>query len=457
MRLSSLAIALFSPLILAGCAASSVFNPYPAQAKVWQAALDTGAPPAAIARLQPKTTSADGLLYLLETGRVQQLAGNAEQSQAAFDAALQKFEQQDEKAVISVSSYLASGTSLLTNDNAIPYHGHAYERVFLHQYQALNYLAQGKADGALVEIRRANQVQVDTLAKKENKVDSARADAESKGFDESRYDNYFSPMDLAAGRVKTGFQNAATFYLSGLIYEAAGKSNDAFIDYRKALELVPDNTYLQKDVVRTGIQSGLDVQALAKQLGNTKLAPARNEGELIVYIEEGYVTAKQPLSIPIWTSKTLNTISFPIYSNTPEPHPITVQIDGNALTASVLVDTSALAVRTLKDEVPLLLTRAFLRLLAKQEMQRQMQKNDSTGLLNLFTTMYSLVTDQADLRSWLTLPNSGQVIRLPVQEGAHRVSLPGMTPLTVSVQAGRATLLHLIVLPGRTYSRLYPL
>jgi hypothetical protein len=134
-----------------------------------------------------------------------------------------------------------------------------------------------------------------------------------------------------------------------------------------------------------------------------------------------------------------------------------VQIDGNALTASVLVDTSALAVRTLKDEVPLLLTRAFLRLLAKQEMQRQMQKNDSTGLLNLFTTMYSLVTDQADLRSWLTLPNSGQVIRLPVQEGAHRVSLPGMTPLTVSVQAGRATLLHLIVLPGRTYSRLYPL
>lgn len=457
MPLLRLAGFLLLPAFLAGCASTSMLSPYPGQAKAWQAALDAGNPPAAISRIGQKTHSADATLYLLEAGRIQQLASQPAESQAAFEAAIGRFQQQDDKAVISASSYAASGASLLSNDNARPYEGRTYERVFLHQYQALNYLAQGDANGALVEVRRANQVQVDALAKQESRVDDARDDAEAKGLDTDSYDKYFNAMDLAAGRVKTGFQNAATFYLSGLIYEAAGQTNDAFIDYRKALELVPDNPYLQKDVVRTGQKTGLDVARLARQLGKAKTGPAPGEGEIVVYLEEGYVPAKQPLSVPIWTSKTINYVSFPLYADSSAPRPLVVQVDGAALESALLVDTRALAVRTLKDEVPALLARAFLRLLTKQEMQRQAQRNDSTGLLSLATTVYSLVTDQPDLRSWLTLPGSGQVVRLPASEGEHRISLPGMAPFTVNVRAGRPTLVHLAVLPGRTYSRAYPL
>lgn len=449
---------LLLPLILGACAAGSVLTPYPSTAKAYRAALDAGTPQAAVDRIGTKTGSADGMLYVLEKSRIEQLAGDAAASRNDFDAAIARFQAQEEKAVISASSYAASGASLLTNDNARPYEGRTYERVFVHQYQALNYLAAGDISGALVEVRRANQVQVEALAKKENSVDSARADAESKGLDESRYDNYFSAMDLAAGRVKTGFQNAATFYLSGLIYEASGKPNDAYIDYRKALELVPDNAYLQKDVVRTGLKTGLDdAKKLATQLGKTKVAPGQGEGELVLYVEEGYVPEKKSIGIPIWTSKTLNTVSFPIYPGSQAPSPVVVHVDGAALESALLVDTRALAVRTLKDEVPGMLARAFLRLLTKQEMQRQAQNADSTGLLGLFTTVYSLVTDQADLRSWLTLPGSGQVIRVALGAGEHTVSLPGLAPQTVTVRAGRPTLVHLVVLPGKTYSRSYPL
>ncbi|MDQ8035912.1 MAG: hypothetical protein REI12_00705 [Pedobacter sp.] len=446
------------PFILGGCAASSVLSPYPSQAKAYQAALDAGNPDAAVLKIGSKTTSADGTLYMLEKGRVEQLGDKTDDSRTTFDGAIARFQAQDDKAVISASSYAASGASLLTNDNARPYEGRTYERVFVHQYQALNYLAKGDATGALVEVRRANQVQVDALAKKDGKVDSARADAEKKGLDENQYSNYFSPMDLAAGRVKTGFQNAATFYLSGLIYEATGSTNDAFIDYRKALELVPDNPYLQKDVVRTGMSVGLDdVKKLAQQIGNVQVGPKTGEGELVIYVEEGYVPAKQGIGIPIWTSKTLNTVSFPIYADAIAPTPVVVHVDGAALESALLVDTRALAVRTLKDEVPGMLARAFLRLLTKQEMQRQAQNNDSTGLLGLATTLYSLVTDQPDLRSWLTLPGSGQVVRLPLAAGDHTLSLPGLAPVTVTVRTGRPTLVHLAVLPGKTYSRIYPL
>lgn len=449
---------LLLPVILGGCAAGSVLTPYPSTAKAYRAALDAGTPQAASTRIGTKTESADGMLYLLEKGRVEQLGEDVDASRGDFDKAIGRFSQQDDKATISASSYAASGASLLTNDNARPYEGRTYERVFVHQYQALNYLAKGDATGALVEVRRANQVQVDALAKKEGKVDSARNDAENKGLDESQYDNYFSAMDLAAGRVKTGFQNAATFYLSGLIYEATGSTNDAFIDYRKALELVPDNPYLQKDVVRTGLQVGLDdAKKLARQIGNVQVGPKTGEGEIVVYVEEGYVPEKKSIGIPIWTSKTLNTVSFPLYPDSVAPTPVVVHVDGNALESALLVDTRALAVRTLKDEVPGMLARAFLRLLTKQEMQRQAQQNDSTGLLGLVTTVYSLVTDQPDLRSWLTLPGSGQVVRVPLAAGDHTLSLPGLAPLTVSVRSGRPTLVHLTVLPGKTYSRIYPL
>lgn len=458
MRPIRLATLLCLPLVLGGCAASSVFSPYPAQAAAYRAALDAGTPEVAVQRIGTRTDGADGTLYLMEKGRIEQVASNHDASKADFERVLQRYADQDDKATVSASGLAASGASLLTNDNARPYEGRVYERVFVHQYQALNFLAAGNAQGALVEVRRANQVQGDALRAKEGKVDKARADAESKGLDVSRYDGYFSGMDLAGGRVKSEFQNAATLYLSGLIYEATGSVNDAFIDYRKALEMQPDNPYLQRDVVRTGLKTGLEeVKALAKALGPVQIAPKKGEGEIVVYLEEGYVPQKVPLAIPIITTQTVNNISFPVYNDAAAPTLLSVQVDGLVLPASLLVDTRALAVRALKDEIPAMLARAFLRLLTRQEMQRQARKNDSTGLLSLATTVYSLVAEQPDLRSWLTLPGSGQVVRLAIAAGEHRVSLPGLAPVSVNVKPGRPTLVHLVVLPGKTYSRVYEL
>ncbi|HEX6592823.1 MAG TPA: hypothetical protein VF050_12570, partial [Moraxellaceae bacterium] len=163
-NLSRPALFLLLPVILGGCAAGSVLTPYPSTASAYRAALDAGTPEAAVTRIGKKTESADGMLYLLEKGRIEQLGEASDASRDDFDKAIGRFSQQDDKAIISASSYAASGASLLTNDNARPYEGRTYERVFVHQYQALNYLAKGDATGALVEVRRANQVQVDALA-----------------------------------------------------------------------------------------------------------------------------------------------------------------------------------------------------------------------------------------------------------------------------------------------------
>jgi hypothetical protein len=469
----------FLPLVLlatllAGCAGSSVFIPYPATAQSYRQALDTGHPETAVKAIGSKTKSADGMLYLLERGRVKQLEGQAEASQTDFTAVIARFQEQDDRATISASSLAASGLSLYSNDNARPYQGRTYERVFVHQYQALNYLAQGDVQGALVEVRRANQVQVEALARKANAVDDAREkserDAKSKGLNVGDYDKFFNDMDLAAGRVKSGFQNAATFYLSGLIYEATGQTNDAYIDYRKALEIVPDNPYLQKDAVRTGARAGMDdVQKLARQY-QIPLPPSRPaaadaaQGELVVYLEEGLTPVKQPVTIPVYTNRTANYVSFPLYRSVPAPQQLTLTVNGQAHQTALLTDTRALAVRTLKDEVWDLLVHSFLRLIAKQELQRNTlrnsQKSDEALLLGIATMLFTVATDQADLRSWLTLPGSAQVLRLPLAEGDHQIALPGrpgQAPIPVQIRKGKATLLHLTVLPGSIYSRVYPL
>jgi hypothetical protein len=469
----------FLPLVLlatllTGCAGSSVFIPYPATAQSYRQALDTGQPATAAKAIGSKTGSADGMLYLLERGRIRQLEGQAEASQADFAAAIARFQAQDERATISASALAASGMSLYSNDNARPYQGRTYERVFVHQYQALNYLAKGDVQGALVEVRRANQVQVEALARKAGAVDEAREesekDARARGLNADDYDPFFNEMDLAAGRVKSGFQNAATFYLSGLIYEATGQINDAYIDYRKALEIAPDNPYLQKDVVRTGLRAGMDdVRKLAQQhkipANLAALTPAPGQGELVIYLEEGFAPVKQPVTIPIYTQRTANYIAFPLYRSVPAPQPLTLSVNGSTQQSTVLTDTRALAVRTLKDETWDLLVHSFLRLMAKQDLQRNAlrgsgKKNDETLLLGLAAMLFTVATDQADLRSWLTLPGSAQVLRLPLAAGEHQIALPdrpGQEPINVEVRPGRPTLLHLTVLPGSIYSRIYPL
>ncbi|EYC52769.1 hypothetical protein AZ34_02805 [Hylemonella gracilis str. Niagara R] len=459
--------------LLAGCAGSSVFVPYPATAQTYRQALETGKPETAVKAIGSKTKSADGTLYLLERARIQQLEGQTEGSKTDFAAAIARFQAQDDRATISASALATSGLSLYSNDNARPYQGRTYERVFVHQYQALNYLAQGDVTGALVEVRRANQVQVEALAKKANAVDEAREkserEAQSKGLNAGDYDKFFSDMDLAAGRVKSGFQNAATFYLSGLIYEATGQANDAYIDYRKALEIVPDNPYLRQDAVRSGARAGMDdVQKLARQyqipLPSRPTAADAAQGELVVYLEEGLAPVKQAVTIPVYTNRTANYVSFPVYRSVAAPQPLTLTVNGQAHQTALLTDTRALAVRTLKDEVWDLLVHSFLRLIAKQELQRNAmrssQKSDEALLLGLATMLFTVATDQADLRSWLTLPGSAQVLRLPLAEGEHQIALPGrpgQEPIKVEVRKGKPTLLHLTVLPGSIYSRVYPL
>jgi len=447
-----LALSLFT-LWLSGCASTSVFNPYPNQAQEWRADINASKEAAALETLAKKRNSADRVLYLMERGRVAQIAGATDDSLGDFRDALDAMDVAEEKAKISLTDTGAQSASLLTNDNAIPYKSDPYERIFVHHYQALNYLGKNDLEGASIEVRRANQYQVEALQAHDSEVANAEQKAQENNISANPddYATQFAAMDAITGKVKSSFQNAYTFYLSGVIYEAMNESNNAYIDYKKAIEIYPDNRFLQDDVLRLARQLGMneDFDRYSKQFN--RKAPAtvvKDQGNLVVMYEEGFVAAKEQVMVPLPTVQGWISIAFPVY-NAPwrMPDGLNVSAAGKALgSTETIVDVHALAVKSLKEKIPAMLVRQTLRAGAKYAMQKE--ANNRGGLLAGVTTqIYNLVSETADRRSWLTLPRDAQILRASVPGGDLNLALSaGIQQQTTSVpvKAGHTTLLHVI-------------
>jgi len=150
-------IATSATILVSGCAVTSVFNPYPNQAKTYQSAMADGSVPhntaasdAVLLDLSEDRESADAMLYMMERGRIAQVNSKFEESKQDFQLVIDKFEQQDLASTIEVSDVGAKSASMLTNDNAIPYSGAGYERIFTHHHQALNYWGLGDVEGASI-------------------------------------------------------------------------------------------------------------------------------------------------------------------------------------------------------------------------------------------------------------------------------------------------------------------
>lgn len=450
-------------LLLIGCATSSVFSPYPMQATSFRQAASGMDAAGVLLKLDGKRSGADRMLYLMERGRLLQLQGNYEASKSDFEQALAGFEAVEDKATLSLSGAGATGMALLTNDNSMPYKGYAYERVMVHQFQAFNYLGLGDIEGATVELRRAQQVQRNLELKYEADVAKVREEASKKSVPVGDFDGNFTGMDTIAGTVKNSFQNGYTFYTAAVIREALGEYNDALVDYKKALELQPDSEQLKADVIRANQYFG-DAPTPAKATGkNGKPAARVPAGTVVVLFEQGFVPAKKPVGLPIPTMDGgIFSIQFPVYDGTDytPPTPLTVRLpDGSTMNTSLLVNTGALAVKALREQVPGLLVRQILRARAKYELQKQ--ATERGGVFGqLAANIYNLASEQADLRSWLTLPANAQSARLSLPAGSQSIELitgAGSLSVPVEVKDGKTVIVRAIEVNGRLLTQTFTL
>jgi hypothetical protein len=352
----------------------------------------------------------------------------------------------DERATVSASSLAANASTMLTNDNAIPYEGFGYERIFAHQFQAFNYLALRDIEGANVELRRAAEEQRRLELLHDKEITEAEQASSENRLNPADWENTpeLAGMNVLAGNVKSSFQNAYTFYTSAVLWEAQGDFNNALVDYKKALEINPDNVQIQQDVVRA---------TQGKKL-------AANEASLVVLFEDGWVPARQSfnLSIPYFTRNDFSylSIAFPYYtsSNWPSANTLTIYHNHQNLgQPQQVANVGAMAVKALKEKVPGMVVRQVLRAKAKYETNQAAARN--AGLIgSLVATIYNVVSEQADLRSWLTLPNNAQVLRTPLTPGEQNIELSvnGMSQtVSVNMRGGKTTILRIIQVNNRLY------
>lgn len=140
-------------------------------------------------------------LYYLEQGIVAHYASDYEESNQCLAQAESIM---DELYTRSLSKEAAS---FVISDNTIPYKGEDFENALANLFMALNYVKLGLWEDALVEAR---------------KVDS-KLSAINGQYGEDRRNVY----------KEDGFIR----FLMGVLYEAEGENNDAFISYGKAEEI----------------------------------------------------------------------------------------------------------------------------------------------------------------------------------------------------------------------------
>lgn len=450
-------------LLMNGCATNSVFSAYPSQVEGIKQQVTVGDFVAAHAVLEKKSKGADKLLYLMERGRIAQIAGDIPSSIEDFELVLAEFEAKEAAAKMTASGAAGAAGALLLNENAIPYEGESYERIFVHTFQALNFLQQRNLEAAGVEVRRANLAQ--QLALRENEAalnkaeardEDARKEAMIKGQNRD-YKQKFSSLSELASKVKNSFQNAYAFYISGLIYEIRGENNDAYIDYKKALEIYPDNRYLRDDVVRLATQLGMaeDLEALKAPLAKNNLKrPETGEGKLVVLYEQGYVPEKQEVNVLIDLRGIPNNMVFPTYvNNQPPRRPLVIGLNGARLgETETIVEPTAMAAKALEERLMGMIVRQGLRVLARERMKdKQME-----SVFGMLAGLGQMLLNRADLRSWLMLPAEVQILHSAAGQGEQTLTLKDgihSSEVTVDIRSGRVTVVHVIAAGGRLHTR----
>jgi hypothetical protein len=464
LKASALASLLAILLAMTGCASTSTFTAYPTKIEPFIKLVANRTPIDLSGCLPGERTSNDLILYNMECGRIAQIVGDSDISMSDFNVSIEKIRTNDEKAIISASGVGANLAATLLNDNAIPYESDGYERVLLHHYQALNYLKKKNIEGAGVEVRRANAEQNESLKRFEKELDKSREDAAKKRVNSqtaARVDSRYAQMDEADGKVKNSFQNAYTFYVSGFIDELLQQPNDAYIDYKKALEIYPGNKYLQNDVLRLAAKLDMreELDELKLRFPNTEqqsgTGTAVATGELLVLFEDGFVPQKHEIIIPIPVGGYgLVSLAFPIYPGKLSGQ-LPLQIYNNSTllgTTELICDIRALAVKALKEKAPVIATRQIIRAVAKGAMALESKKLLG-GLGQIALSAWNLVSESADLRSWLTLPANAQILRIPLPVGHHKLSLQhpmatGPTFVDVDIAANSKIVLQ-VIRPGR--------
>jgi hypothetical protein len=357
----------------------------------------------------------NAVLYDLDRGMTLHLAGRYAESSTFLSAAETRMDELYTKSITTETG------AMLTNDNLLPYEGEDFEKVMVNVVSALNYVYLGEWDDALVEARKVDH-KLNVINDKYDKKNVYKEDAFAR-------------------------------YLSGILYEARGEINDAFIAYRKAYETYQDyrKDYgtplppsLPGDLLRTTEALGLleEHQVYREKFPETRWIPQKElsrQGELIFISLEGRSPLKEDFfvdaPIPDGQGSFYHLrVALPRFVSQPtdvayaEVHLIGPQGAVASQRTFLAEDITAIAKKNLEDRIGRITAKAIARATAKFVAAREIRKKAKDDPLAQFltdvgTNVYSILSEQSDKRSWRTLPGQIRMVRLAAPPGSYTAAV----------------------------------
>lgn len=418
--LVTFALVLAQALLLGGCASHSV-----TMVKVRES-LIAGNTALALEEFNQQKKKDSDLLYLLERGYLLHLNGQWEESNLAFESAERRADE------LYTRSITRNAAALITSDNVLPYRGSFYELQLVQYYRALNYLALGRPDEALVEARKSN-----FMLEQYSGVEEGQA---------------------------TARRNAFMHYMTGLLYESQGEVNDAIVSFRDAYRLYNEQSagnpmavpeWLDEDYYSAAEHLGLTEETaalVARRPTVGERSAAGDENNLVIFFESGFVPHREPVDIILpffeagdddsdpWKranwyvdeygsdiyaykhpavklDKVLR-FSFPRLVDSPaEVSRCELLLPyGKSVAAEQMIDLGAVAHAEFNDRLPGILLRTVARAIAK-EVARKGAKDEGGVLAGAMVNIFNVATEKADTRGWDFLPARVDLVKAAVPPG----------------------------------------
>lgn len=325
-----------------------------------------------------------------EAGTVALTAGDWELARSYFARAAEAAEDLERRALAGPEALGEALASWALNDTQRTYQGEGFERVYVHCGLALTYLAQGLLEDVLVEARLANQL----------------LEAEEKLYDQ----------DYRAG----GFGHL----ISGLAYELREQPGEAFLDYQRMLAKGVGESFAVAQLRRLANDLGREgeLEKLSETYGEWQ-RPEPLQARIVVLAGVGLAPFKFESGLVLPSRKGIIKIVAPSYRFRAQPiRALHVSASGLGAQTTLIEDVGRVAKVNLSDRLLWSVGKSTARTFLKRELSQNLEDKYG-GAGALVGGLFTLISERADLRSWLTLPDTWQAATLELPAGIHQVEL----------------------------------
>ncbi len=347
-------------------------------------------------------SNSDSLLWLELGGSLKRKCKNYNISNDYFDRAENYYKERvDLKGVGENLSDIFFTT--LVNQNVKEYNGNIFEAIMINVYKGLNFMSLGKKELARVEFNRALDRQRRARLEFKKQIEKKKKEIEKEEIFVKRahsldFLNEKYRQDLFRDfQAYPDFVNPFATYMAGLFFLLDNDYVKAADVLKESLAMEPTKKFLADDY-------RLAIDWLRKGQGEKKYIWLIYEnGKVLEQVE-----FKINMPVFLASNKVMYSgIALPTLKENSASYSFLSLNDKNT---ELIADMDRIVKTEFQNKLPFIIMKSVTQAIAKIVIESQMSSRSE--LLGIGLSLYNIMTNRADVRSWVSLPKNFQAVRV---------------------------------------------